>query len=459
MRWPGRAARGWSQLALEATLLLVLLGSLQVLAERTNRRIDLTAERALSLLPVTRKVLHEVVEPMRITVFHRRGDRAAYARLLAKVRDANPRVEVALYDIDRYPERARALGVTGAGRAAIEYGGRRRVVAALPEESLAGGILAVVRGRARGLVLTRGHGERPPGGDGDGLGRLLGALDAENYRIDVVSLLDGPLPPETEVVVVAGPRRDFLPPEVERLAAHLRAGGGVVLLLDPGPLPELSAFLGGLGIRLGDDMIAERDRRVLGTEGLAAVVEEFRQGNPISHPPANPIESGVVLPSARSVDVVAERPGIRAESIARTGAGAWAMRDVDRARRGVEPSRAAGDSPGPLSVIVIAELLPAGTAQRGGRLVVVGDSDFATDAYLEVLGNRDVVLNAIAWAAGEEALSADRPAPVPEIQRPLSPLVLTERQARWLLVGVAVVQPAAVAALGAFVLWRRRRRG
>jgi|GEM_PF-1363188 len=459
MHWPGRAARGWSQLGLEAGLLLVLLGMLQVLAERTNRRVDLTADRDLSLLPVTQQVLAEVEQPLRITVFHYRGTRAVYARLLGKLRDANPLVAVELYDIDRYPERARGLGVTAAGRAAIEYAGRRRVVAALPEESLAGGILGVVRGRTRRLVLTRGHGERPPGGGAEGLGRLLGALDAENYRVDVVSLLDGPLPPETEGVVVAGPQHDFLPPEIEQLAAHLAGGGGLVLLLDPGPLPRLGAFLASLGIGLGDDMIVERDRRVLGTEGLAAVVEEFRQGNPVSHPPGKPIESGLVLPSARTVDVLAERPGIRAESIARTGRGAWALRDLDRARRGVEPSRAAGDVPGPLSVIVIAELTPPSAERAVGRLVVVGDADFASDAYIDVLGNRDIALNAIAWVVGEEALAGERPAPVPEIPRPLSPLVLSERQARWLLVGLAGIQPALVAVIGLVVVWRRRRLG
>jgi len=459
MRRASRAVRGWSQLALEVALFVALLVLLQVLAERTNRRVDLTAERALSLLPVTRNVLAEVREPLRITVFHRRGARGQYAGLLERLRAENPAVEVALYDVDRYPERARSLGVTAAGRAAIEYAGRRRVVAALPEEELAGGILGAVRGRARRLVLTTGHGERPPGGGPEGLGRLVAALDAENYRVDVVSLLDGPPPPDTEVVVVAGPQHDLLPPELEALAAYLAGGGGLVLLLDPGPLPALGALLGGLGIGLGDDMIVEPDRRVLGSEGLAAVVEQFRQGNPISHPPANPIESGVVLPSARSVDVVAERPGVEAESIARTGEGAWAVRDLDRARRGAEPSRAAHDVPGPLSVIAIAEVGPPGAEQRRGRLVVVGDADFASDAYLDVLGNRDVALNAIAWVAGEQALAGDRPAPVPEIQRPLSPLVLTETQARALLVGVAVVQPAIVLAFGLVVVWRRRRLG
>lgn len=458
-RLASRAVRGWSQLALEVVLLVALLVLLQVVAERTNRRIDLTAERALTLKPVTRNVLAEVRGPLRVTVFHRRGTRGQYAGLLARLRAENPAVEVALYDVDRYPERARSLGVTGPGRAALEYEGRRRVVMALPEEELAGGILGVVRGRARRLVLTTAHGERPPGGGQESLGRLVGALDAENYEVDTVSLLEGAVPPDTDVLVVAGPRQDFLPTELQALAAWVASGGGAVLLLDPGPLPQLRAFLGSLGIALGDDMVVERERRVLGTDGLAAVVEEFRQGNPISHPAANPIESGVVLPSARTVDVVAERPGVDAASIARTGAGAWAVGDLGRARRGEEPTRAADDRPGPLSVMAMAEVGVPQQGRRRGRLVVVGDADFASDAYLDVLGNRDVALNAIAWAAGEAALAGDRPVQVPEIERPLSPLVLTEGQARVLLLGVAVVQPLAVFALGVVVVAVRRRRG
>src|SRR5262249_55828237 len=45
----GRSARGWSQLALEVILIVAAGVLLQILAERTNRRIDLTPTRALSL--------------------------------------------------------------------------------------------------------------------------------------------------------------------------------------------------------------------------------------------------------------------------------------------------------------------------------------------------------------------------------------------------------------------------
>ena len=455
-----RAVRGWSQLVLEAGLLVVGLGLLQVVAERTNRRFDLSPGRSLSLSPVTQQILAEVQEPLRLTVFYRRGQRERYAALLARVADASPHLAIELFDFDRYPDRARSLGVTDYGEAAIEYRGNRVVARAFPEEELAGGILRAVRGRRRRLLYTTGHGERPPAGGPGSLGRLTAALAAEGYAPETVSLLDGPLPDDADVVVAAGPEHDFAPAELATLAAFLGRGGGVLLLLDPAPLPQLGAFLAGLGLRLGDDFLVDRERRILGTDGLAAVVELFKTGNPITDPSGHPIDTGVVLPSARSVDVAGAVPGVDAESIARTAPSGWAMADPDRARRGEEPDRAHHDVPGSASVVVMAEVGPGGgEPRRRGRLVVVGDADFASDAYLDLLGNRDLALNAVAWAAGEEALVGPHEERTPEILRPLSPLVLSERQARTMLVLAAAVEPGLVLALGLVIAVVRRRRG
>jgi gliding motility-associatede transport system auxiliary component len=338
-----RSSRSWAQLALHVVLLLVGLGLLQVVAERTNRRLDLTPGRSLSLAPLTRQVLAEVTKPLRLTVFFRRGERERHVELLERIRSASPQAHVELLDLDRYPERARALGVTQYGSAAIEYDGRRAVAPALPEEELTGGILRALRGQRRRVVFTAGHGERSPGAEPQSYGRLAGALDAENYAPGSVSLLDAPVPDDTDLLVVAGPVHDFLVPELDAVAAYLKRGGGVLMLLDPAPLPNLAGFLRTMGIALGDDFLVDRERRVLNTDGLAAVVELFKRGNPVTDPRASPIESGVVLPSARSVDVVAERPGVHAESIARTSDSAWAMADPARARRGEEPSAAHGD--------------------------------------------------------------------------------------------------------------------
>ena len=206
-------------------------------------------------------------------------------------------------------------------------------------------------------------------------------------------------------------------------------------------------------------MIVDRERRVLGTDGLAAVVELFKRGNPVTDPDAGAIDTGAVLPSARTVDVGAEVTGIDAQTIARTAPSAWTERDPARARRGEEPSAAAGDTPGPAPVLVMAEVGHGGdgAGRRRGRLVVAGDADFASDAYLDLLGNRDLALNAVAWVAGEEALAGERPKRLPEVERPLSPLVLTARDARAIFVAGAVVEPGLVLVAGLVIAVRRRR--
>ncbi|TMA38283.1 MAG: hypothetical protein E6J79_07390 [Deltaproteobacteria bacterium] len=456
-----RGARGWTELAAQVVLLLVGVGGVQVAAERTNHRFDLTPARELTIAPATRKLLAEVAAPLHITLFFRRGTRERYADLVRLFADANPRIDFELLDLDRFPERARSLGVSSYGRAAIEYGGRRAVVLAAPEEQLAGGIRRVVHGRPRRLVFTTGHGERAPGGGAEGYGRLAAALAAEDYSAEAASLVDGPVPDGADVLVVAGPRHDFLLPELDAVAAYLKAGGGVVMLLDPAPLPNVARLLASMGIRLGDDMIVERERRVLGSDGLAAIVELFKRGNPVTDPDAGAIDTGAVLPSARTVDVGAEVPGVDAQTIARTAPSAWTERDPARARRGEEPSAAAGDTPGPAPVLVMAEVGHDGdgVGRRRGRLVVAGDADFASDAYLDLLGNRDLALNAVAWVAGEEALAGERPKQVPEVVRPLSPLVLTARDARAIFVVSAVVEPGLVLLAGVTLVGLRRRRG
>jgi len=57
------------------------------------------------------------------------------------------------------------------------------------------------------------------------------------------------------------------------------------------------------------------------------------------------------------------------------------------------------DQAGPVSLAVAAQ----GSSVKG-RLVVFGDSDFATNAYYTFYGNSDMIVNSIDWAAKEENL-------------------------------------------------------
>lgn len=86
-------------------------------------------------------------------------------------------------------------------------------------------------------------------------------------------------------------------------------------------------------------------------------------------------------------------------------------------------------------------------------MVVVGDADFAADGFLEFLGNRDLLLNALNWLVDEVDLLGMRTAARAEgIQQ----FFLSAADARELLWWTCVV-PAACFFLAALLVWQRRR--
>jgi ABC-type uncharacterized transport system involved in gliding motility auxiliary subunit len=86
----------------------------------------------------------------------------------------------------------------------------------------------------------------------------------------------------------------------------------------------------------------------------------------------------------------------------------------------------------------------------------MGDSDFITNQYLDVLGNRDLFLNTINWLAERADLLTIR---AKTEQTGVSMLFLTEGENQLILWAAVIIEPALVVLAGiAVVLWRRRFR-
>jgi ABC-type uncharacterized transport system involved in gliding motility auxiliary subunit len=447
------ASRRWFELGASVALVLAILIVVQVVAERHGGRLDLTPSRRLSLSEPTRRLLAEIDQELAIEAFYTRWQREDVADLLQRLASANPHVRYRLFDIDRYPERAQAADIRFPDRARVTYRGVDTVVSTASEEYLMAGIMRVLRGRTRTIYFLQGHGERALGGPGDQdgywfVGEALGKENAVPRPLDLAAAAE--VPGDAAAVVIAGPHGDLLPEEIDALSAYLGRGGAVLALLDPGSLPRLAKFLADRGVLLADDVIVDQDNRLLGAEPLVIRVPYYRM-----HPVTAPSDVPGILVGARTVDTPS--PGGRVQAVAQTTDTSWATAEIDAARRGDVGQRQDGDRPGPLPVMVAAALEPAVGQGTGGRLVVIGDSDFAANGYIDLLGNRDLLLNSISWLTDEEALIAKRPRELTEIARPLSPLVLTERQAHLLFLAVVVALPALVMLLGTAIVVARRR--
>jgi ABC-type uncharacterized transport system involved in gliding motility auxiliary subunit len=117
------------------------------------------------------------------------------------------------------------------------------------------------------------------------------------------------------------------------------------------------------------------------------------------------------------------------------------------------PVLAAADGSGPqiLALALTGQWPDAAADSRPFRAVVVGDSDFVTNAYFEQVANGELGVAMIRWLARDDALPSVPPA------RAALPLVsMTAQEMRWTFIALELVLPLSVVLLGTAVWWRRR---
>nr|HPH04026.1 Gldg family protein [Spirochaetota bacterium] len=104
-------------------------------------------------------------------------------------------------------------------------GGRPQIVPQY-EEALTTAIKTLVRQKTWKIVFTSGHQEKDPFGEGQtGAGLLREGLEKEGFNVISTNLvMAGGVPADCDLLVVAGPKDDFLDKEVAYLENYLMQG-------------------------------------------------------------------------------------------------------------------------------------------------------------------------------------------------------------------------------------------
>ncbi len=455
------ALTGWLQLGIQVLLALALFAVLQLLATRHNERFDLTPAQRFTLSPSARQVAASFDRPARVTAFYnsQAGDlRRDMADLLEQFRAVMPEFSYRLLDLDRSPALAAKYQVATYNTGVLEAGEDVVRLRAIDETELTAALLSLSRSDERMVCFVTGHGERSPN-DTDqrgGSSKLGMALARERFAVDTFTTLpSGGVPRRCAIVVLAGPAKDFVPGEADALMRFLRGGGQVLMLVDPDAPPSVLAFLQEAGVDARTGIIVDAENRFVGADSFMPQVLRYR-----AETFRNALTAPAVLPVARPVGAAEERPEeIKVISIAATSPESWWLVDATAPPDDEPRFRPMVDEPGPISVGVLATFPPPAPDALPGRLMVFGDADFVTNFYLDLLGNRDLILSAIAVLAEDPALIAVRQ----KEHAPggtLSPISLTQAQTRHVFMAAVVATPLAVMLLGGIVGVRRlRRRG
>lgn len=465
--------------AISIVLVLGILVALNYLASRRNQRWDLTSNQQFSLSDQTRQVLQKLDEPVQAFVFYDREEGPARFRDRFSEYEyaSNGKLSVEYIDPVREPMRARQHEVQALNTVVLTYRDRteRVVTADAEEQQITNALIKVLTGEQRVIYFVQGHGERDTvSSERDGYSAIAQALGSENYRVEPLALAQtSSVPEDTSVLIVAGPTTDLLQTEIEAIRQYLDRGGKLLVMLDPPekaglkPPPNLTALLREWAIEVGDNVIVDTSGvgQLFGANEVVPVAMRYpphaivQRFNVITAYPlarsVKPIEGGV---DGRTAQTFIESSGASwgETNLADLFAGRPVKFDEGQDIEGPVPiaaamSTAAPNPPKPAQE----EKTDTGSAEVPAvdtRVAAIGDSDFASNAYLGVQGNRDLFLNTVNWLAQQENLISIRPRDAEDRR-----LTLTGAQRTLVMWGPLILLPLAIAAVGISVLRRRRQ--
>lgn len=454
--WRTRQARFGSNTLLLSVSVAGILLLLNVAASRSTARWDLTEDQQFSLSPETILALAELPAPAQLKGFYTAelsASRDSLRPLLEEyVARSEGKITFEFVDPNQEPLAAQQYGVTRDGSIVVVLGDRSEVVSLPDEQEITSALIRLANPGERKVYFLTGHGEPDlESGEDGGFSRVREAMLAKNYEVESLNLLaEHDIPDGALAVVVAGAREPLAPSEIETLQAFSDSGGGLVILAQPSAETDLGE---------ADDPLAAYLQSTWGVTLVDDVVVDLRSSQALwvfeAQYPAHPITDrlqgiGSYFPIVRSLEVAESQDLARSlQPLVETSDNAWGETDLVTLVEQGQATQAEGDHPGPLVLAAVGE-----NAATSARLVVFGDSDFATNYHFFSYGNGDMMVNGVDWAAGQESLINLTPRTT--TQRVVIPP--TGLAQRLILVLTVFAIPGIVLILAVRTAWERRRR-
>jgi ABC-type uncharacterized transport system involved in gliding motility auxiliary subunit len=401
-----------AQQAINAVLIIAVIGLLGFLSVRFKTDIDWTAGKRNTLTAASIKQLDAMKDPLTFYVFAPSGadSRHAVEEDLERYKRAKKNIKVQFIDPGADPQKVRDFKIEYIGQIVAEYEGRRETLNATTEPAITAALQRLAYGGEQWIVFLEGHGERPlTEGLQSSFSHFAAALKDKGLKVQSLNLVKSPkIPDNTSVLVIASPSAQLLPGEVQIITDYVAHGGNVLWLADPDYPPGLAPLASELGVSWQDGYAIFPDYQMLGTghPGFFAAID---------YPP-NPVTQGLgmvtLFPLVRSLTTVPVGDW-KAQPMLKTDASAW-LETGDINAGSVQFD--GNDVKGPLTIgatLTRTYTPPAedkDTKPHPQRVALIGDADFLSDGYLDQLGNRQLGLNLVQWLASRDAqLNIDVP--------------------------------------------------
>jgi len=501
--WNQRSTQASTNALFSVLSVVVILGLINFVGARYDVRTDLTENQILSLSPASQQVVAELAQPAELLIFDPIVN-PTDKQLLEDYRRYNPDFTYRYIDPRAEPQLARDIGVETIGDVFLRSGDRTTLVQRisqqdpLSERQITDKLAQLSQEDISVVYFLQGHGEYVIDGSQAGFLEAATELQQQNYTVAPLNLAATvTVPPDADALIIAGPQEKLFENEVIAVRDYLESGGSVMILVDPevetgleilmsqwGVVPENTIVIdtsgGGELVGLGPAAPLVQD---YGDHPITQAFDNGRSFFPVARPlqirevtdveeapllftnqssHAQSITEGEIAIDAEqksegpfALGVALSRPAVEADVTTDSAADD----EIDGADEGTDNSENDSESVEDfLEDAIPEEALVDDSASSDApeltesRMVVIGNSTFATDGLFSRQLNGDVFLNSVNWLSKIDS-------PVLSIR----PKEITDRrfeitqQNRLMLTLLALIVIPLAGLVSAGTLWAKRR--
>jgi ABC-type uncharacterized transport system involved in gliding motility auxiliary subunit len=430
--------------------LLCLLGTLAWLSTRYSAETDITRNAGNSLSLASQKLLESLPDNILITAYIKKDPalRSQIAQLVARYKRHKTNLTLTFIDPDSQPEKTRELNIDATGMIVVDYQGRSKKLNFIDESSLTNALLQLANADERWISFLSGHGERTPDGIANfDLGQFGKDLARRKIKAQTLNLATLPaIPDNSALLVVTAPAVPLLAGELELIKRYIQQGGNLLILTDPGN-HNLDDLLKVFGLHQLPGTLVDTKSKLYGINDPSFVLASDYAPHPITQG----FQTITVYPVTAALQIDEETDFASVELL-KSAKDSWTEAGPIAGKISFD---ADGDEKqGPLVFAYALTRTLTGSGQVKPveqRIVVVGDGDFLSNAYLGNVGNLDMGLRMINWLIHD-----DRFINIPAKVATDKSLQLSQMSVGIIGFGFLVVIPVLLMGSG-FYIWRKRK--
>ena len=447
----GRQARHGSNAVLMSLAFVGILIVSNYLAYRYPWTKDLTEDQSRTLSAESLQALRTLPQKVSAVAFFAAPTDSADELLSDFRAQSDGKFDYQYINPDLNPATAREAGVTGEGNILLVMGDRKEIANYATETELTRAMIRLISPGTRTIYVLTGHGEAElEGYEQAGYGSAKSTLESKNYTVSELSLLTtNAIPTDALALIIAGPQKPLNLQEVALIRGYVAEGGSLVVMQDPDAFTEfgdatdpLATYLETTwGIAFNEDVILDPTN-----PDPLVVFAVSKQPHAITQN----LTYAAVFPRAQSLSV-RDVAGVTTTALLLTAEQAWGEGDYTASAELGAPVLDEGiDNPGPLNMAVAAE-----STEGDGRVVVFGNSAFATNEAFDAYGNANMFVNAVDWAAEQDDLINITP------RTPIARTFVPPQTLGFIAILLAsiIILPGLVLGAGIYAWASRRRRG